>query len=362
VKVLKITLPFFLLFLSQAAMSAEPVFGGSTENKYLREIPAPKGKAVVYVYQRETDGSGASPTIWLNNYEIGRLVPGSFTIWQLAPGKLTLRVDGAEAGSFSLISEAGKIYLFRVLVTQTAAGPKAQLMRMPDSYRNDLAAAQLLKNPRDVTSVAAQPIAKPAESAAVAAQELEKTPMPSSKTTISPGGMGLIFKLGTFTLSEENQTILSNTRNFDSSASSPYALEAYYQFDSGLALGGELISYTANFSTVGFNDKYDVDVLLLLANAKQYFRTQSSLQPYLGAGLGVAATDVNVTTVDAGIDPVSGNTSSIAYQILAGVEYRSSSVGVFGEVKYIGADTEDKAGEKIDVSGTGIFGGVAFHF
>lgn len=350
------TLLISFLLLSQAALAAEPVFGSSAESKYLREIPAPKGKAVVYVYQRETDGSGASPTIWLNNYEIGRLVPGSFTIWQLAPGKLSLRVEGAEAGSFSLISEAGKIYLFRVLVTQTAAGPKTQLMRMPESYRSDLTATKLIKNPREVTmAVIAAPIksGEPTVSAAASEEPAAETSAPA--TPLTAGGWGLMFKLGSVSLSEDSQTILGSERSFDNNASSPYAVEVDYQFDTGLSLGGELMGYTAKFSTVGANDSYDVDAHILLANAKQYFRTQASLQPYLGAGIGVATTDVSGPSI-------SGNTSSFAYQLLAGVEYRTSSVGVFGEVKYIGADTEDDNGEKINVSGTGIFGGIAFHF
>ena len=123
--------------------------------------------------------------------------------------------------------------------------------------------------------------------------------------------------------------------------------------DTGFAVGGEILSYTAEFTTAG--NKHDVDVLSFLANAKKYFRTDSSLQPYIGAGLGVATTDISGPSI-------SGNTSGLAYQLTAGLEYRSESIGVFGEIKTIGADTEDDSNENIDVSGTGFFAGVAFHF
>ncbi len=115
------------------------------------------------------------------------------------------------------------------------------------------------------------------------------------------------------------------------------------------------MSYSTEISTPGFSDKNDVDVFIIFANGKKYFRTDSRLQPFIGAGIGGASTDVSGPTID-------GSTSGLAYQLMAGVEYRSKNFGVFAELKSISADTESDNNEKIDVSGTGFFAGIAFHF
>ena len=355
-KVNQLVLVFIMLLVSHVVVAAEPVFGTSAEGKYLREIKPPKGKAVVYIYQRQGDGSGASPMIWLNNYQIGRLVPGAFTIWQLAPGQLNLRVEGTDSAGFSLVSEAGKVYLFRVVMTQTATGPMAQLIRMPESYRTDLAATQLLKNPGAVTAAAVVAPSKQSEPPAQAATDKPATQSsPQPGAAIVPGGIGLMLKLGSMTLAEDTQTIYGIERNYDDNVSGLYAIEAYYQFASGFTVGGELLSYSTTFTTSGLNDTHDVDVYTLLANAKQYFRPYTSLQPYIGAGVGIAATDVSGPTVQ-------GNTSGLAYQLIAGIEYRGKTIGGFGELKYLGADTESDDSQSIDVSGTAMLAGIAFHF
>ena len=183
-----------------------------------------------------------------------------------------------------------------------------------------------------------------------------------SPTYLEAGGVGVMLKVGALTLSEETQSIRVNGVDydliFDDSASGVFAVEVYYQFNSGLAVGGEILNYTANFTTAGIGtDEHDVDVLTVMGIVKQYFRPNSSLQPYLGAGLGVTSTDISGPP-----GGIAGNTSGISYQVLAGIEYRGADIGVFGEAKYLSADTEDDNNQSIDVSGTGLFAGVAFHF
>lgn len=345
-------------------MAAEPVFGTNAETSYARGITPPKGKSVVYIFQPQ-GGPGVSPTIWLNNYKIGRLVPGSFTVWQLAPGKLSVRTEGETPSTVSLISRAGNVYLFRLSVAQS--GSHAQITSLPGSYRSQLASSRLLKNPRAITAQASAPpaqnavrkpsppTAKPSPPTETGNTDRIQTSQPAVSGGFVPGGGGLILKLGSLSISQETQTILSTDRRFDDSASSPYAIEGYFQFNSGLAVGGELIAYTAEFTSVGLNDKHDVDVMMFMGTVRQYFRYRQNLQPFVGAGIGFAVTDVSGPSV-------SGNTSGVAYQLLAGLEYRFSSVGVFAEYKFIGADTESDNNENIDVSGNGIFAGVAFHF
>jgi len=364
VKVVEYLLLLVMLLVSYTASAVLPVFGTTAESKYAQKFAPPKGKTVIYIYQRHGDGNGVSPMIWLNNYTIGRLVPGAFTVWKLSAGQLRIRIGGTEPAHLSMVSEAGKIYRFRLSVTQTAAGSRAQLTRMAESSRSDMATTQWIKNPLKVTSVAIRaPARVPAATKPVPAKLVTESPVkkpehdPSAnpKVFIGPSDIGLMLKLGALTLSEDTQMILGANRRFDDSVSGLYAIEAYYQFGSGYTLGGEILSYTAGFTTVGFNDKHDVDVTILLVNGKKYFRTRSSLQPFIGAGIGVASTDISGPTIN-------GNTSGVAYQLMAGVEYRSNNIGVFGEFKYVGADTEDDNNESVDVSGIGFFAGIAFHF
>ncbi len=358
-----------LILASYSVFAAAPVLGTDAESKYAREIAPPAGKSLVYIYQRDRDGSGVTPKIWLNNYEIGRLVPGTFTVWQLAPGQLNIRVDGTQPANLSIISEAGKVYLIRVSVVQTAAGPEPELTSLPASYRSDMVATQLIKNPRSLTTVASTSPAKQAPPPAPQVTQAQPAPQAESRPAsepvkqtssstpayLTPGGMSLLIKTGALTLSAETQTILGSDWRFDDSASGVYDIELYYQFDSGLTVGGELIGYSAEFSTLANTDKHNVDVLILMGDAKQYFRTEASFQPYIGAGIGFATTDVSGPSL-------SGSTSGLAYQAMAGVEYRGENIGVTAEYKFISADTEDASGEKVDVSGSGFFAGIAIHF
>lgn len=365
-------MPYLLLLVTLLAshnvFAAMPVFGTSSESKRAQEFAAPKDKAIIYIYQLEKDGTGVSPRIWLNNYEIGRLVPGAFSVWKLSPGRLSIRVEGTDRASVSMFTKAGKVYLFRLDAARASAGPRVRVTSLPESFRADLKSTRLLKNPRTVTSVAttkpAMPVApvkpamtsKPAMTAEPEPQQQPETQISSNSVTYQePGGIGVMLKAGVLTLSEDTQTILGSARQFDDSASGPLGLEAYYQFGSGFTIGGEVLKYSAEFTTVGMTDVHDVDVLIIMGNAKKYFRTSSSIQPYIGAGLGVASTDVSGPTIG-------GSTSGLAYQAMLGLEFRGASVGGFGEFKYISADTEDDNSEHIDVSGMGLFAGIAFYF
>lgn len=347
-----------MLLGSHVVAAAIPVFATSAESKYARELRPPKGKALVYIYQRRGDGAAVSPTIWLNNYQIGRLVPGSFTVWQLAPGRLEVRIDGTDPATLTLRSEAGKVYLFRLSVSQSGAGAKEQLESLPESYRADLAATQLIKNPRQVTAAVtpvlpAKPVAPAAPS--VAAKPVSTPPVtspPAATVALEPGGLSVMLKTGSMTLSQGSQTIIGVDSSFDTNATGTYALEVDYQNAAGLTVGGELMGYKSDFTRSGSTSS--VDVLTLFGTAKQYFNLEASLQPYLGAGLGAATTSVS--------GAIGGNTSGFAYEVMGGVEYRSQRFGVVGEVKYIGAKTKSSNDQDIDVSGTAILAGIVYHF
>jgi len=357
---------FGALIVSHLASAAVPVLGSTSESRYAREATPAKGKAIIYIYRRHDDPAGLSPPIWLNTFEVGRLLPGTFTAWQLSPGRLEIRTEGVAPSTLRVTSETGKVYLIRVSVTQSAQGPSAKLVRIaPEAGRADMASTQLIKNPREVSETAALVPPPPSSPKPAAAPPPEPSPPPAPAKAdaepeapvgpLSPGGFALLLKGGQFTLSNDRQEIGNVDRDVDDKASGVYSIEAYYQFRNGFAVGIEYMGYSSEISTPGYSDKNDIDVTTVFVNGKKYFRTDSHFQPYIGAGLGGTSTDVSGPTIN-------GSTSGFSYQAMVGAEYRGKTFGVFGEYKYINADTESDNNEKIDLSGSGFFAGISLHF
>jgi len=361
VRIVKVLLIIILFGLNQYLFAAAPVFGSAKETNYARSLKPPKGKSLIYIYQRPQSGGEVSPLITLNKYNIGRIVPGSFTVWQLAPGRRELNVAGSQPANMVLRSTAGKIYLFRVNVTRTESGTRAVLESLPVSYRGELAACRLIKNPRNISAPELAPMpqrqakAPAAETKPPQARHEKKARHTAGRRSPTVGGLSLQIKTGSLSVANGTQTILSQDRLFDKSTSGLLGLGIDYQSSSGLSLGGEILNYKAHFVTSGLNDSHEVNVYALLANAKQYYLTDSVFQPYLGVGIGVAVTSISGPSIR-------GNTAGLAYQLLAGMEYRYANLGFFAEAKYLGANTRDSNNQNVDVSGSGIFAGVSFHY
>ena len=163
----------------------------------------------------------------------------------------------------------------------------------------------------------------------------------------------LIVKLGAFQLSKDSQTVSGVGLTFDDTASGVLSIEGQYRMKPDLTLGGELLGYTNDWdSSIGSGD---MDTGVLMFNIKKYFNTTKKVQPYIGGGVGFAATDLNGPGG-------TGTGSGLALQAMGGVELRFNKVGFYSELKWLGAKPEDEDGEKINVSGVGLFAGAAIHF
>lgn len=168
----------------------------------------------------------------------------------------------------------------------------------------------------------------------------------------------IILKGGNFSLSKTQQTILSTNTIFDEDSSGVIAFEYEWRGDSGLSFGAEVVSYSNTYTVP--TGSGEIDALLLTVNVKQYFRDYSAyFKPYIGAGIGAGTADLSTTTGIA----FDGSAGGFAYQLMAGLEFHfHDNLGVYAEYKYISSETEDSAGEKIDISGSGIFAGLSIHF
>jgi len=288
------------LFASNHGSAAEPIYSSPEETRRIREAMPVQGRAAIYIYRRHDDAGGPSPVIWLNRYRVGRLLPDTFSALWVSAGRIEVRAEGVQTTRLPLTSEVGHIYLIRVSVIQTAQGPNARLTRVPpDARRSELAAIRLLKNPREIP--ATLPKAAPAVTPPPPPAPPAPTPKPEPKAApakqISPGKVSLILKAGTLTLTDDIQTLFGIDRSFDDKASGVYAVEGLYQLPHAITIGGEVISYATEFTTSGLSAKHDVDVLEIFFNAKKYFRTDRRIQPFIGAGIGGARTDVSGPTI-----------------------------------------------------------------
>jgi opacity protein-like surface antigen len=164
----------------------------------------------------------------------------------------------------------------------------------------------------------------------------------------------LIVKAGSFELSEDTQGISGGiSLMFDKDASSVFAIEYEWGIDE-VVLGGELLGYSNDWDSSAATSG-DNDTLAIMFNVKRYFEIHKSIQFYIGGGIGIASVD---------LDGPSGSATGddLALQVMAGVTVRAKKVGLYTEVKSLSSEPEDDFGDDIDVSGTGFFGGISFHF
>lgn len=78
----------------------------------------------------------------------------------------------------------------------------------------------------------------------------------------------------------------------------------------------------------------------VMGNAYYDFNAGGSIQPYVGAGLGIQKVDVRYSPSGVGVSQ--GDKAVFAYQGMAGLTYKiSPSFELFGEYKYRGADRAD---------------------
>ncbi len=165
----------------------------------------------------------------------------------------------------------------------------------------------------------------------------------------------LIIKTGSYTLSDEAQNLGGGaaTVTFDEDASGVFGVE--YEWGLGnTTIGGELLTYSNDWDS-DVPSSGDNDTLAIMFNVKRYFEIHKSIQFYIGGGIGIAFVDFDGPGGSAEGD-------DLALQVMAGVTVRAKKVGLYTEVKSFSSEPEDDFGDEIDVSGTGLFGGISFHF
>ncbi len=317
-----------LVFCAAPAPAAVPYASGDEDRRAKQAVP-PSGKALLYIYRAQDDGPSQSPVLRLNDRVVGGLAKGTYLYWAIEPGQAVLRVGDGRA--VALHAQSGRIYFVRLTV-QADGGSELRQM----SYGNG---RQGVHHARLVRETAA--------------------PKPQVVPTVARSSFNLILKGGSFSLGSASQNIdAANTsggtttfRTDFTQAGAAFGVEAEWYIESGWAFGGEVTVHAHDYTTlpVGVLGQGEMQVVTVLFNAKKYFRPGSVVQPFLGAGLGLASVNMS--------GQLEGNTAGVAAQALGGLAFRWEHVGLYTELKYQLATTAD-----VDISGVAFMAGLGVHF
>lgn len=363
-----------------------------------RAVPPP-GKALVFVYRSDRQAVAGRLPVLVNAQPAGELANGTYLVATVDPGRTFLRVGDRAITSLSLVAASRQSYFVSVAAVPgvlpvrgelrqvgeadgrlalqrsrfvgagapvTAAAPRAPqpggvarpapiVGAAPVAPR---AAVQGPPPPRPAAPSAAPrpPAARPPATpvARAPARAPVRAPAPAAEDEWS---LALIAKLGTFKMASASQTVGAAASTFDASSSPVAGIELEMRRRGGLALGGEIFYYKNDLTNTdptssarGLTAQQTVTVFTL--NGKYYLHVNDWLYPYAGVGLGFANATYGGN--------LSGSGSGLAYQGIAGVDFRFGDVGFYLQYKYLGATTG--SGEKVKIGGSGILVGASFVF
>ena len=343
--------PWQLLVVLLSILAAVPTFAAvplaSREaDRQAKTAAPPKDQAFVFVYRRE-DRSDVALAVTLNGRDTARLDSRTFAFWKIKPGRIELTARGTTS-ALTLTLQGGRVYY--VEVSRLPSGiPALRQVSFPIG-RTEVHRARLVEQASGGARVV--PPAAPAPAPVAPSKE----PTPASPRQ-GPDGFALTFKPGSFKINTESQTLMLPTAfvlQFDSSSSSVFGVEGEWFVRPDISVGAEVVKFSNNYTDLTSPGSGSTDTTAFLINAKRYFLPASTWQPYIGAGLGSAVVDFSGT--------INGSTSGFALQAVGGVQWRRNNFAVRAEYKYLKAETEDDAGQKVDMSGSGVFAGIGFYF
>lgn len=347
-----------------------------------RAVPPP-GKALVFVYRSDRQAVAGRLPVLVNAQPAGELANGSYLVATVDPGRTFLRVGDRAITSLSLVAASRQSYFVSVAAVPGVLPVRGELRQVGEADGRRaleksrfvgagapaVAAASRATQP----SVAARPPAAgavpvappraPQPSAAPAPLATVPPPPAARAPTRAPApaavpeddwSLALIVKLGTFKLASASQTVAGQPSIYDTSSSPVAGIEFEMRSKDGLALGGEVFYYKNDLVANCTPCMGQQTVSAFMLNGKYYFQVEPWLYPYAGVGLGLASSSYG--------GDLTGRSSGLAYQGIAGVDFRFGDVGLYLQYKYLDSTTKDASGEKVKVGGSGILVGVSFVF
>jgi len=362
------------------------------QEDFRRAVPPP-GKALVFVFRVDREPLAAQVPVIVNKELIGELANGTFVAATVSPGPTQLRIGQRLVSALSFVATANESYFVRVeaIAGQTLVRTVATPVSEPEGRRSlaqsrfvgvapavvippvvtspvvaaPVAAPPVVTPPVAAAPVAAPPVAAPSVVAPVVVTPpvvvpappaeppaMQPTPAREVSAPTEPGrdwDFALIAKAGAFKMANDNQVVAGLQTTYDTTSSSVFGVEAEWRHEAGFAVGGEVFSYKNDLVTTGATPNAQQDVLAFMVNGKYYFRAASWFYPFVGAGIGVAEASYS--------GGLTGSPTGLAYQGLAGMEFRFKPVGLYLQYKYLSSKTGD-AGNEVKVGGSGILAGV----
>jgi opacity protein-like surface antigen len=366
-----------------------------------RAVPPP-GKALVFVYRSDRQAVAGRLPVLVNAQPAGELVNGTYLVVTVDPGRTYLRVGDRVITSLNLVAASRQSYFVSVTAVPgllplrgelrhvgeadgrralqqsrfvgagapaTAAAPRAPQPSVaprppvvgaapvapPRAPRPSAAPAPRAAVPPPPRPAAPPPAARPAAPVAKAPVR-PRAPAPAAADEWS---LALIAKLGTFKMASASQTVGTWGSTFDTSSSPVGGIELEMRRRDGLALGGEVFYYKNDLTNTDPNPVNPArgqtgqqTVTAFMLNGKYYFQVEPWLYPYAGVGLGFASSSYGGN--------LSGSASGLAYQGIAGVDFRFGDIGFYLQYKHLGSTVG--SAEKVKVGGSGILVGASFVF
>lgn len=391
-----VLVPAFLsvLFAAPAAQAQSDV----------RQAVPPAGKALVYVFRHDRAALPGQVPAVVNAERLGTLVNGSFVTATVNPGQTNVRIGDRLLTTIDFTARANQRYFVHVnasygttnLRTEVQLVSEQEGLRALEQSRYVGSAAPVVAaaprpapptpTPPPAPSVAPAPAPRAAAPAPVvtpaAPPSARVAPPPPAVTRVAPAPppapppaprqapavtevaagtapartseITLIVSTGTFKLSNESQVVGGPPpSSYDTASKSVLNVQLEWRSKTGLAIGGEVFSYTNDLSTSGGQPDAKQATLATLANAKYYFQTSGRARPFVGAGLGFTSNSYSGN--------LTGTTTGLAYQGLVGVEFRfNNNIGLHLQYKHLASTAG--ADEKVKVGGSGLLVGLGFNF
>jgi len=337
-----------------------------------RRATPPPGRALVFVFRSEREPVAAQVPVSVNAEAVGQLASGTFLVATVAPGRTFVRSGDRVLSAVAFQAEPNRSYFVRVeavsgtrpVRTETRLSSEAEGRRAIAQSRFAGAAPAVIAAPRAAapapkaappprTAKPAAPAVKPAPAARVAKPA---PPSVARQPEVSDAGwdIAIIARAGSFKLANGTQLVGGQASTYDTTSKPAGGMEIEWRSRAGPAVGGEVFYYKNELVATGTALVAEQEVFATMLNGKYYFRAADWFYPFVGAGIGVAASSYG--------GALTGKASGLAYQGLAGVEFRFKDVGVHAQFKYLAATTDDSTGEKVKVGGSGVLAGISISF
>jgi opacity protein-like surface antigen len=330
----------------------------------------PPGKTLMFVFRSEREPVAARVPVFVNSVRVGELANGSFVIATVNPGRIFLRLGEQSAPTYAFEGVANQSYFARVaaLAGVQPVRTEVRLVREAEA-RPALAQSRFLGAatvaagaPQAPAPAAPPPRPQPPAAPVAAAPRVEPPPAarPAARETAPSAESGeqwevaLIVSGGTFKMANDNPTVAGLSSIFDKTSSPVLSVETEWRSKAGFAVGGEAFYYKNDLVTTPPPAVSKQQVLAVMANGKYYLRAADWFYPFVGAGIGFGS-----ATYSGG--NLKGSGGGLAYQGLAGMEFRFGSVGLHLQYKYLAA-TAGKSDKQVKVGGGGVLAGVSFLF